>query len=89
MEMENRTLTLVCDGSLQILGDFHGIGTYCVVRNEEYSSPVMVDAKGIKQALVAPGHAIACRSSMIKVQGPAGAVVALDFLGFPEPVAAA
>ena len=59
MEMENRTLTLVCDGSLQTLGDFHGIGTYCVVRNEEYSSPVMVDAKGIKQALVAPGGTIA------------------------------
>ena len=87
MEMDNRTLTLVCDGTLQTLGDFHGIATYCVVRNEEFSSPVAVSAKGIKQALVAPGHGIACRTSIVRVQGPAGAVVALDFVGFPDPVA--
>ena len=87
--MDNRTVNLACDGTLQALGDFHGIATDCVVRNEVFGSPVAVSAKGFLQALLAPGHAIAYRSSAIRVQGPPGSVVALDFVGVPDLTAEA
>ena len=82
--MDNHTLTLVCDGTQQTLGDFHGIVTYCLVTNAEFSSTVAVSVKGIKQALVAPGCAIACRTSLVSVTGPVGAVVELEFVGLRE-----
>jgi hypothetical protein len=69
------------------LGDFHGIGTYCLVKNAEFSSPVAVAVKGIQQTLLAPGHAIACRTPIVRVKGDAGAVVELEFVGLPGLVA--
>jgi hypothetical protein len=84
--MDNRTLFLACDGTTQILGDFHGVGTYCLVKNAEYSSPVAVSVKGIKQALLAPGCALVCRTTMVKVKGPAGSVVELEFVGLSDSV---
>jgi hypothetical protein len=82
--MDNRRRTLACDGTLQTMGEFHGIATDCVVRNEEFSEPVVVSAKGFLPAALAPGHAIALRTSVVRVEGPAGSVVTLDFVGYPD-----
>lgn len=81
MAMDNRSVTLVCDGTTQTLADFKGVVTHCLVKNGRYSGNVTVWVKGIKEALLAPGHAIACRTSMVKVCGPSQTTVTLEFVG--------
>ena len=82
--MELQTVTLVCDGTTQTLANFQGIVTYCLVKNGRFSSTIAVSVRGIKKALLAPGYAIACRTSLVKVKGAPGAVVALEFVGLPD-----
>lgn len=83
---EIQTVTLACTGKTQVLGDFRGLGTFCLVTNAEFSTTVAVGIKGIQQALLAPGFAIACRTSKVRVKGLKGAVVELSFVGVRELV---
>ena len=82
--MEIRTLSLTCDCTTQILGDFRGIATFCLVINPESSTPVTVGIKGIKPTLLAPGCAIVCRTSVVRVKGLEGATIELRFAGLRE-----
>ena len=82
--MENYAVTRICDGSSQILANFHGVVSYCVVKNGKNSRNVIVSIKGLKPTLLAPGYAIACRTSLIKMRGLAGSVVTIEFVGPPD-----
>jgi hypothetical protein len=82
--MDTQTITFVCDGSLQTLADFHGVATYCMVRNGLRGEPISVYIRGLKETALAPGNAIACRSSLVKVTGPKGQLVTVEFSGSPD-----
>ena len=84
MAIDNQTVTLLCDGTTQTLADFQGVVTYCLVKNAKYSQNVIVSVRGIREALLAPGHAIACRTSLVKVRGAAETMVTLEFVGPPD-----
>ena len=82
--MENQSLTLICDGTRQTIANFHGVATYCLVRNSKLGDSVIVSIRGLKDAPLAPGHAIACRTTEVKVTGTAGTMVTLEFVGPPD-----
>jgi len=82
--VEHHALTRICDGTSQTLANFHGVVNYCVIKNGKTSRNVIVSVKGFRNTLLAPGYAIVCRTSLVKVRGLAGSVVTIEFVGPPD-----